>query len=185
MRHLILGLLIVSAACSHKSAQRLPASPEYSGEMKVILSLKDKIDGKVVSTIEIFSNNIRPNVSSVDDKYRVEIDGTVVDIPEKVIISVTSSRGSYSSDENSGGIETVQPTAICMVGGPSSGSVLESRYLTYSDNYAVIKDELKPIYSEGACNFTEIYKPKKRYSELRASKAIAILQTVKSMMLAR
>lgn len=182
MRSLALAFIVLSAAaCSHKGYQRHPSSESVPKEFKVILSLKEKAGKDVVSKIEILSTNTNPNVISDDTEYRIEIDGRPVEVPENAYATLAYSRRSFSYDSQSGGIEKVKVSMICMLGGPARGFILESRYLTYKD-YSIVGEELKPVYSEGACNFTEIYNPKEEQAQRAAIRTIAIMQTIKNML---
>lgn len=181
MRSLALAFIVLSvASCSHKGHQRQPSSETQPKEFKVILSLKEKAGKDIVSKIEILSTNTNPNVISDDTEYRIEIDGQPVEVPENAYATLGFSRRAYSYDSQSGGIEKVK-VMICMMGGPARGFILESRYLTYKD-YVIEGEELKPVYSEGACNFTEIYLPKSDQAQRAAIRTLAILQTIKNML---
>ncbi|WP_408096334.1 hypothetical protein ACJVC5_14935 [Peredibacter sp. HCB2-198] len=177
MKSLLLALFaIIVSACSHQGSHRQPSSVK---EFKVILSLKKMSDHDVVSRIDILATNTNPNSSSIDDEFRIEIDGQPVDVPERVYNQLSYSRRAYSYDYQSGGIEKKKPEFMCRMGGPAEGYILEARYLTEQG------DSMRPVYSEGECHFSEIYFPKNPDSKIAAIKALAVLQTIKNMQPAR
>lgn len=168
MRQLILGIVLAfsTSAFAKEEADIL------------ILSLQNIVGKNVVSKIELFANDIDPNSWGIDDKYRLEINGKVIDVPKSLLFRLDASRREYSYDYFTDGIKNFNSDTGCSLGGEPAGSILQVRYLTY-EKYSIVKDEMKTVYSEsGNCLFAQGFAPNKVEAEKSAAKAMATLQTL-------
>lgn len=144
----------------------------------LILSLQNMVGENVVSKIELFANDIDPNSWSVEDKYRLEINGKVLDVPERLLSSLVYSRRDYSYDHFTDGIKSFRSGGLCMMGGEPAGSILQVRYLTY-ENHRIVKNEMKSVYSEnGNCLFEKGFAPNRAEAEKSAAKTMTTLKTI-------
>lgn len=160
------------------------SSTVFAQEMKPILRLQDVSGKKVVQVIELLANDIDPNSSSVDDVYRLEIDGKEVAIPKNLTYMLESLRRQVSYDYMTGGIQDTNPTGpVCMLYAPANGSLLQVNYLTYKD-WSIVGSEMKTVYSEADnCRFMTDIKPAKAESEKAAAQIMSILRTIRSIVL--
>jgi hypothetical protein len=147
----------------------------------LVLSLKTKTDGRVVSTVEFFTCEKDPNVKLATCPQHVLVDGKKANVPERILQRLDSLRRSFSYDSQSGGIRPGGGRgAICMMGGPSQGAVLEVRYLTYNENFKIVADEMKPVIGvPGNCLFTESYSPTQNNAREDARAVAEILETIR------
>ncbi len=172
MKQLIIGILLAfsTSAFAAQEADTL------------ILSLQNMSGESVVSKIELFANDIDPNSSSVDDKFRLEINGKVVDVPERLLSNLDYSRREYSYDNFTDGIKSFRSGGLCRMGGEPTGSILQVRYLTY-ENHRIVKNEMKSVYSEnGNCLFEKGFAPNKAEAEKSAAKAMTTLKTIMALL---
>ncbi|WP_162933041.1 hypothetical protein [Roseovarius sp. EL26] len=156
-------------------------TPAVAEDLHLVLELKSHVDDEVVQVVALYVSEIDPNKRSADDEYRLEIDGKAVDLPQNLLAGINHQRRSYSYDGQSGGIETVDPAAVCMLGGPAAGETLEALYLTY-ENHKITGSEMRPVLSEATnCLFTPHINPSKLHAHLAAVKALGQLQTVRTL----
>lgn len=144
----------------------------------VVLSLKTQVGDQIVAKTELYSNQVDPNTSSVDDTFRLVVNGKTVDAPQDFLASLTRNRRAFSYDSMTDGVEHVKSPAMCMLGGEAQGYILETRYLDYKDSQ-IVGHEMKPVYAESAnCLFNEQYVPNDRNAELSSAKSLATLKTL-------
>jgi len=144
----------------------------------VVLSLKTQVGDQIVSTTELYSNQVDPNTSSIDDTFRLVVNGKTVDAPQELLADLTRNRRTYSYDSMTDGVEHVKSPAMCMLGGEAQGYILETRYLDYKDSQ-IISHAMKPVYAESAnCLFNEQYIPNDRNAELSSAQSLATLKTL-------
>lgn len=148
----------------------------------IILSLLKKIDGIIESRIDLYANDFDPNSSSRNDRYVLEVDGKPVSVPHDLLRSLDFGRRSFSYNSLSGGIvSSLPPKRVCLLGGPSVGYIIQTRYLTYF-NHKIIDDKMKSVYSEsGNCLFINRIFPRHFKSEKIAAKAMATLKTIATL----
>lgn len=145
---------------------------------KLLLSLEFKSAGQVTEQVSLYGNDIDPNSRSVDDRYRLVINGKVRKVSPALLAQLATARRGYSYDHFTGGIKRKKLRAICMLGGKPRGLVLKARYLVYQD-HRIVKSAMRPVYSEqGNCLFDELYAPVKTQAKLEAAKALASLKTL-------
>lgn len=150
----------------------------YADNMHLVLELKTLSDGKVVDRISLFANEIDPNISSIDDKFRLEHNGKMIKAPKGLLARLNHLRRGYSYDNFTKGIQQTSRKALCRMAGPAIGDILYVRYLTYQD-HKIVKSEMRPVLSEeGNCLFADIIRPKTDSAEKAASKALASLQVL-------
>ena len=146
----------------------------------LLLTLQNKVDGEIVSLVELYGNSIDSSYS-VESKHVLKINGKAITVPEKILLDLDFGRSEYSHDSFTGGIRSFVSGGRCRMGGRSEGSILQVRYLTLSDDGSsrIIKDEMKSVYSEnGNCLFSEGFAPNKVDAEKAAAKTMAILKTI-------
>ena len=157
------------------------ATPVVAEDLHLVLELKTHVDDQVTDTVALYASEIDPNKRSSADEYRLEINGAQIDLPQELLAQINHQRRSYSYDAQSGGIETMEPAAVCMLGGPAMGETLQSLYLTYED-HKISDSEMRPVLSEATnCLFSPHINPTKTQAYLAAVKALAQLQTVRAM----
>ncbi|SLN47283.1 hypothetical protein ROA7450_02344 [Roseovarius albus] len=157
------------------------ASPAVAKDMHLVLELETHVDDEVTEVVSLYASGIDPNKRSADDAYRLEINGAEVNVPQELLAQINNQRRGYSYDTLSGGIETTEPQAICMLGGPAVGEVLKSLYLTYED-HQITGSEIRPVLSEATnCLFTLDINPSEQNAYMAAVKALAQLQTLRAV----
>ncbi len=162
-------------------ATLLLATPALSDDMRLILELVSTSDDTVTGRVALYSNNIDPNRWSVDDAYRLEVDGRVQKINDDFLARLAANRRAYSYDALSGGITEFIPNYSCMMAGPALGDTLRTRYLTY-DNDMIVGDEMRDVATEPEnCLFLRQLHPADGNAHLAAAQAIAALQTLKAL----
>ena len=150
--------------------------------LQLMLELRELRDGKVVDRLSLYANEINPNVRSVNDRYRLEHNGRVVDVPETLLQRLNYQRRGYSYDSFTGGITRERRQAMCMMAGPAVGQILYVRYLTFR-NHKISKSEMRPVLSDaGNCLFTEVIAPKNNSAEKEATRALASLQVAREFL---
>lgn len=165
---LILQALLTMAACA--------------GDMQLVLELQKMQDDKVVDRISLYVNQIDPNISSVNDRFRLEHNGKTVKAPLSLLERLNHQRRGYSYDNFTKGIRQETRNAMCMMGGPAIGDILFVRYLTYRD-HQIVKSEMRPVLSDaGNCLFAENIAPKDQQSEKDALKALVSLQVMREFL---
>ncbi|WP_257297305.1 hypothetical protein [Endozoicomonas sp. YOMI1] len=115
---------------------------------KLLLSMKHYLDDEVVKEVNFYGTEIDPNVMSNEEgQFKLTVDGVEVDIVnDSTYWRLNELRRSFSYDTFSQGIQQIQPgQAMCKLGGPANGIILETRYLTYQ-NHNIIHDEMRPVY---------------------------------------
>ncbi|MEK6773821.1 MAG: hypothetical protein AABY64_07765 [Bdellovibrionota bacterium] len=143
----------------------------------LLLRLENKIDDRVVSSVDFFANDVDSGSSSVDDKYILKINGKITNAPVTLLMELDHSRGDYDDNQRTGGIKEFVSGGFCRMGGPSGGSILSVNYFT--DRTYGQKQEMRAVYSEnGNCLFREGFKPVNAEAEKSAAKTMAILQTI-------
>ncbi|USD67104.1 hypothetical protein [Vibrio sp. SCSIO 43136] len=166
---------LITAAIALLSTQTFASD---SSEV-VVLSLKTMVGDQVVAKTELFSNQVDPNTSSIDDTFRLVVNGKTVDAPQELLADISRERRSYSYDSQSGGIENPQSQMMCMLGGEPVGYVLETRYLTFDDSSVIKGHEMKAVSAEaGNCLFKPNYQPANDNAQLSSVKALATLKTL-------
>ena len=155
------------------------ATAVYAGDMQLVLELQKMQDDQVVDRLSLFANQVDPNISSVDDRFRLEYNGNPVKAPLSLLERLNHERRNYSYDNFTKGIRHETRKALCMMGGPAMGDLLYVRYLTYQ-NHRIVKSEMRPVLSEaGNCLFAEVIAPKDQRSEMAALKALASFQVMR------
>ena len=150
-------------------------------EMKLLLDAVYLKDNQATDHVSLWGNNIDPNTSSVEDRYVLQLNGETLQLPAAFLSALDNQRRDFSYDSQSGGIQSFQNKAQCMMAGPAIGIVLQTRYLTY-ENYRIVNEEMKPVYSKGLnCIFNRHYMPKQSRSEVSAAEVLAKLATVKDL----
>ena len=148
-------------------------------EQILLLNLQYKSDKTTTKEIHFYGNDIDPNSVSINDRFSLTIDGKSIQLPEQLYIRLDWLRRSFSYDSLSGGIQ--QPKkggAICLLGEPAKGMILEARYLTYK-NYEIVKNEMQPVFGLGQnCVFRDFYKPVNSYAQEDARAVVEILNTL-------
>lgn len=151
----------------------------HADDMQLVLELRKMQDGKVVDRLSLYSNQVDPNTSSVNDRFRLEHNGKRFEAPPPLLQRLNHQRRSYSYDSFTKGIGHETRKALCMMGGPAIGDILYVRYLTYS-NHRIVKTEMRPVLSDaGNCLFAEVIAPKDQRSEMAASRALASFQVMR------
>jgi hypothetical protein len=147
-------------------------------DMRVLLKLERLVDDTVTGSVMLYGNSIDPNAQSIDDRFRLEINGKTVSVPEALLSRLANERRAYSYDALSGGIEFGEVEPMCRMAGPGKGFVLSTLYITYTD-YKITASELRPVLTEASnCLFKPKGKPKGTDAELAAAKALAGLQVL-------
>lgn len=159
--------------------QSLLATPVYAGDMQLVLELQKIQDNEVVDRLSLYANQVDPNISSVNDRFRLEHNGNPVRAPLSLLERLSHQRRSYSYDNFTNGIRHETRNTLCMMGGPAIGDLLYVRYLTYR-NHRIVKSEMRPVLSEaGNCLFAGAIAPKDPRSEMAAMKALASFQVMR------
>ena len=151
----------------------------YAGDMQLVLELQKIEDDEVVDRLSLYANQVDPNISSVNDSFRLEHNGNPVRAPLSLLKRLNHQRRSYSYDNFTNGIRQETRNRLCMMGGPAIGDLLYVRYLTYR-NQRIVKSEMRPVLSEaGNCLFAEAIAPKDPRSGMAAMKALASFQVMR------
>ena len=154
-------------------------------KMHLILHLQKTADDKVVSSIAVWANDIDPNSISRNDTYRLEIDGTPVQINDKIktiLRGLDYNRRAYNRDHFTEGLTTQVADARCLLGGPAVGNVLSTLYLT-GENFKHGPTEMRPVYSERSnCLFTRLVRPNSDRSLRHAAQALARLEVLRTLL---
>ena len=159
--------------------QSLLATPVSAGDMQLVLELQKIQDDVVVDRLSLYANQVDPNTSSVNDRFRLEHNGNPVRAPLSLLERLNHQRRSYSYDNFTNGIRHETRNALCMMGGPAIGDLLYVRYLTYR-NHRIVKSEMRPVLSEaGNCLFAEAIAPRDPRSGMAAMKALASFQVMR------
>ena len=170
---LIAGTCVLSFLASAPAAQ--------ADDMKLILDLSTVTDGQPRQRVALYANDIDPNSSSVDDRYRLTVDGLTRKVPDALLRQLDRDRRAFSYDAQSGGITTSQPAAACLLGGPAVGDVLRVRYLTWQDD-KIENAEMAPVMSHAEnCLFTHQVRPQDPEAQLQAMHTLAVLQTLAAL----
>jgi hypothetical protein len=155
------------------------ASGVHAAEMQVVLELRQMRDGEIANRLTLYSNQVDPNTSSIDDRYRLEHNGKPVKAPEVLLARLNHQRRNYSYDSFTRGVSHKTRKSVCMMAGPALGDILYTRYLTYQ-NYKIVNTELRPVYSDaGNCLFAEVFSPNDFMAEKEALRALTALQTIR------
>lgn len=136
-RSICLSLLLLSALAN-----------AVDDHHKLLLSMKHYLDDEVVKEVNFYGTEIDPNVMSNEEgQFKLTVDGVEVDIVnDSTYWRLNELRRSFSYDTFSQGIQQIEPgQAMCKLGGPANGIILETRYLTYQ-NHNIIHDEMRPVY---------------------------------------
>ena len=154
------------------------AAPGFADEMRPILRLDKLVDGKAAQTVTLYASDIDPNSASVDDRYRLTVNGRDVDLPRDLLARLDRQRRGYSYDTFTGGIHQDEAKALCRMAGPALGSVLSVRYLTYRD-HAITGSRMRPVLSRAEnCLFSLRLRPVSDEARFEAAGAMATLQTL-------
>jgi hypothetical protein len=134
----------------------------------------------VTSTVEFFTCERDPNVKRADCPQHINVDGKKVNVPAATLQRLDNLRRVFSYDSQSGGIrQNAARGAVCRLGGPAEGVVLEARYLTYVD-FKIVSDEMKPVLSLARnCLFPETWSPTNASARDDARAVAEILETVR------
>lgn len=145
--------------------------------MVLILDLATVTDGQPRQRVALYANDIDPNSSSVEDRYRLTVDGITRQVPDSLLRQLDRDRRAFSYDSLSGGITTSTTPATCLLGGPAVGDVLRVRYLTWEDSQ-ITNAEMAPVFSRAEnCLFTHKVRPQDPEAQLQAMHTLAVLQT--------
>lgn len=160
----------------------LAESGQGAADLPELLRLERLVDGQVAQSVVLFGTATDPNVSSIDDRFRLEVNGREVAAPQGFLARLAQERRAYSYDHFTQGITESQRKALCMMGGPAVGDRLSTLYLTYGKDLRDTSFALRPVLSEpGNCLFAEEIAPKEAQAMLAATKALASLQTLLEM----
>ncbi len=151
-------------------------------DMPVLLRLERLVAGEVAQSVVLFGTAIDPNVSSIDDRFRLEVNGQPVAAPQALLARLALERRAYSYDYFTNGISESTRPALCMMAGPALGDRLSTLYLTYGKDIRDTYSHLRPVLSEaGNCLFAEDIAPKDASAAQAAGKALASLQVILEM----
>jgi hypothetical protein len=154
------------------------ATSAQAADMQPILQLDKLVDGEPAQTVTLYATDIDPNSSSVDDSYRLTVNGQEVDLPRDLLARLDHERRGYSYDNFTDGIAQDDAKAVCMMAGPALGSVLSVLYLTYED-HKITASEMRPVLSRADnCLFVTRIRPVSDEARFEAAGAMATLQTL-------
>ena len=146
---------------------------------QTVLQLSKLVDGTVVSQIRIISNQIDPNTTSIDDTIRVLRNGAVVKGYAEQAATIARARRAYSYDHFTKGVIDKPGFAVCRLGGPEVGWIMETRYLTYGSNHAITGSKMRPVLSRAEnCLFARQVHPVKRSAHVAAAIAFGQLRAI-------
>lgn len=158
------------------------ATPALADEMRPVLRLDTLLDEKVERSIVLYANDIDPNSSSVEDRYRLTVDGAEVAVPPALLARLDRERRGYSYDTFTQGIRSEEAQIRCMMAGPASGHVLWVLYLTYDDT-RIVSSEMRPVLSRPEnCLFTTTLRPVSEEARAEAVAAMAALRTISDIL---
>jgi hypothetical protein len=156
--------------------------PALADEMQPILRLDTLLDEKVERSIVLYANDIDPNSSSVDDRYRLTVDGAEIAAPPALLARLDRERRGYSYDTFTNGIRSEEAQIRCMMAGPASGHVLSVLYLTYDDT-RIVSSEMRPVLSRPEnCLFITNLRPISEDARTEAAAAMATLRTISEIL---
>lgn len=151
-------------------------------EMHLLLQLERLVDGAVRQSVALYGTAIDPNVSSIDDRFRLEVNGKPVAAPQALLARLARERRGYSYDYFTKGISESTRQALCMMAGPALGDRLSTLYLTYGKDQRDTYAHLRPVLSQpGNCLFAEEIAPKDAQAAQAAAQALASLQVILEM----
>lgn len=151
------------------------------GDLPVLLQLDRLVDGAVAHSVVLYGTARDPNVSDIEDRFRLEVNGHAVAVPRHLLARLAHDRRGYSYDHFTQGISETRRQALCKMAGPARGDRLSTLYLTY-ENDRVTGSALRPVLSEaGNCLFAEHLTPNAPEAALAAAKALASLQVILEM----
>jgi hypothetical protein len=138
------------------------------------------VDGAVVSTLKVLSDEIDPNTHSMDATTTVLVDGDILQgLSNQYALGVADHRRAYSYDALTGGISDRTSTATCRLGGPAVGWMLETRYVVYNSSYEIVDNGMRVVLIEAEnCLYTRDVHPVNRQSHVAATRAMAELRTI-------
>lgn len=164
------------------AAAFLLATPALADEMQPVLRLDTLLDEKAERSIVLYANDIDPNSSSVDDRYRLTVDGVEIAAPPALLARLDRERRGYSYDTFTNGIRSEEAQILCMMAGPASGHVLSVLYLTYDDT-SIVSSEMRPVLSRPEnCLFTTNLRPVSEEARAEAAAAMAALRTISEIL---
>ncbi|MBO9480608.1 hypothetical protein [Salinisphaera sp. G21_0] len=148
---------------------------------KLLLSMKYYLDDEVVKEVNFYGTGIDPNVMSNEEgQFKLTVDGVEIDaVNDSTYWRLNKLRRSFSYDTFSQGIQQLEPGwAMCKLGGPASGIILETRYLTYQD-HNIIHDEMRPVYDRPLnCLYQPRYQPVNDHAREAARGVLETLRTI-------
>ncbi|WP_257264627.1 hypothetical protein [Endozoicomonas sp. ONNA2] len=129
---------------------------------KLLLSMKYYLDDEVIKEVNFYGTEIDPNVvTDAVGQFMLTVDGVELDmVKDATYRRLNTLRRSFSYDIFTRGIRQLEPgQAMCKLGGPASGIILETRYLTYQ-NHKIIHEEMKPVFDQALnCLYQRRYQP--------------------------
>lgn len=151
-------------------------------DLPQLLRLDRLVDGRVAQSVVLYGSATDPNVSSVDDRFSLEVNGREVAVPQALLARLAHERRGYSYDHFTKGIAESQRQALCMMAGPAQGDRLSTLYLTYGEDQRVSDLQLRPVLSMARnCLFAEDITPKDAQAAQAAAQALASLQVILEM----
>lgn len=158
-------------------------TPPASGdEMQPILRLDTLRDERVERSVVLYANDIDPNSSSVDDRYRLTVNDAEVTVPAALLERLDRERRGYSYDHFTKGIRNEEAAFRCMMAGPALGHVLSVLYLTHDDT-KIVASEMRPVLSRPEnCLFITQLRPVSDEARVEAAAAMAALRTISGIL---
>jgi hypothetical protein len=158
------------------------ASTGWAADPVIVLSLKAKRGADTVSTVDFYTCDKDPNVKRAQCEQYVMVDKRRVNVPDSLLQRLDNLRRPFSYDSLSGGVRRETRQAMCMMGGPAMGSILEVRYLTYDQSFRIVADDMKPVLGIAEnCLFTDLTAPINADARENARAAAEALATIREM----
>ena len=150
-------------------------------DLTLILDLATVTDGEPQQRVALYASDIDPNTSSVEDRYRLTVDGLTRPLPDALARQLDRDRRVFSYDSLSGGISATTSQARCLLGGPAVGDVLRVRYLTWKD-HQIETARMAPVAAHATnCLFTHDVHPRDPAAHLEAIRILGILQAIAAL----
>ncbi len=169
-RTICLSLLLLSALAN-----------AVNDRYKLLLSMKHYYGDQVVKEVNFYGIAIDPDeMLDEEDQFKLTINGVEIDaVNDSTYLRLAELRRSFRDDTLSQGIQQLEPGRVmCKLGGPASGVILETLYLTYQD-HRIIHDEMRPVYDRP---LNCLYQPRYRPVNDRAREAArGVLETLRTI----
>jgi hypothetical protein len=157
-------------------------SPARAEDLHLVLELQRLENGEVTDRLSLYASEVDPNISAVDDRFRLTHNGKRIRVPDTFLAALNHARRGYSYDTFTKGIESSTRKALCKMAGPAIGEVLYVRYLTYDASSVLSSHDMRPVLSDATnCLFEQIIHPRAVEARLEATKALASLQTLRTI----